>query len=91
MLGLLVGLLDARLEPVAIVAGRLDVQVIQLLLDVLPDLTVLQEWVQLDYLHNLFLVCVQLMEVEADAVEGAKDRRPQVVVLDNFGEDVADV
>lgn len=43
LLSLLVGFLNARLHPVGIVTSRLDVQVVKLLLDILPDLTILQE------------------------------------------------
>ena len=91
LLGLLEGLLDARLHPVSVVTCWLYVQVVKLLVDVLPDLAILQERVQLDDLHDLLFACVELMKVEADPVESAKDGRSQVVVLDNLVEDVADV
>ena len=91
LLRLLEGLLDARLHPVGVVASGLNVEVVKLLLDVLPDLSILQEGVKLDDLHNLFLVRVELVEVETHAVEGAEDRRSQVVILDNLGKNVADV
>ena len=72
---LLKSLLDARLHPVGIVAGGLHVEVIKLLLYVLPDFSILQEWVQLDDLHDLFLTCIKLVQVETDAVEGTEDSR----------------
>ena len=56
LLGLLEGLLDARLHPVCVIAGWLDVEIVKLLLDVLPDLSVLEEWIELDDLHGLLLV-----------------------------------
>lgn len=84
LLSLLEGFLNAALHPVGIVAGGLNVLVIKLLLDVLPDLAILQEGVQLDDLHDLLLTSIKLVEVESDSVEGAKDGRPQVVVLHNL-------
>ena len=91
LLGLLEGLLDARLHPVSVVTCRLHVQVVKLLIDVLPDLAILQERVQLDDLHDLLFAGVELVKVEANSVESAKNGRSQVVVLDNLVEDVADV
>ena len=43
--------------------------VVQLLLDVLPDFSVFEEWVQLDHLHDLLLRSAQLVKVESCAVE----------------------
>ena len=91
LLGLLEGLLDAGLHPVSVVAGRLDVQVVKLLLDVLPDLTVLQEWVKLDDLHCLLFSGIELVQVESDTVESAKDGRAQVILLHNLTEQVRHV
>lgn len=42
LLRLLAHLLNGRFHPVLVIGGRLDVQVVKLLLDVLPDFAVLQ-------------------------------------------------
>ena len=73
LLGLLEGLFDARLHPVSVVTGWLHILVVKLLIDVLPDLAILKERVQLDNLHDLLLAGVELVKVEADSVESAKD------------------
>ena len=41
LLGLLEGLLDARLHPVCVVTRRFDITIVKLLIDILPDLTIL--------------------------------------------------
>ena len=52
-----------------IVGSRPQGDVIQLLLNVLPDLSILQVWVELDHLHALLFCGSQLVQVESDSVE----------------------
>jgi len=61
LLCLLQSLLDAGLHPVPVVLGGPHVLVLQLLLDVLPDLPILQVGIQLDDLHFLLLLRAQLV------------------------------
>lgn len=74
LLSLLECLLNAGVHPVGVIAGGLAVLVIQLLLDVLPDLSVLKERVKLDDLHDLLFVGIEFVEVETNAVESTENR-----------------
>ena len=69
------GLFDAGLHPVGIVTGGLAVHVVEFLTNVLPDLAILEEWVQLDDFHHLLLARVQLVKVETNAVKSSENRR----------------
>lgn len=86
-LSLLTRFLDARLHPVAIVTSRLDVEILELLVDVAPDLTVAQVRVKLNDLHELLLVGREFMQIEAATVESAEDDGPDV---ERLGEVVHD-
>ena len=72
-LRLLPGLLDTSLHPMPVILRWFQIGVLELFLDVAPDLSILEIWVELDHFDHLLLLRSQLMEVETTPVEGAKD------------------
>ena len=58
--------------------------VIQLLFDVLPDFTVLEEWIQLYHLHDLLFCSAELVKIKSCAVECWENGSTQVVSFDKF-------
>lgn len=50
----------------------------QLLLNVKPDLSILEVGVELDDLHSLLFSGSEVMQIEAYTVEGAKDSQSQI-------------
>lgn len=68
-LGLLKSLFDGRFHPVTIVGSGAHGDVFQLLLDILPNLPILEVGIELNHLHPLLLVGSKIMEVEANAIE----------------------
>jgi len=63
---------------VVVVTHRLDVEVFELLSNVTPDFSVLEEGVKLNDFHVLFFFKVQLMKVETNAVESCENYLAQV-------------
>ena len=92
LLSLLEGLLDASVHPVSIINGWLDVEVIKFLLNVLPDLSILQEWIELDQFHDLLFLGAKLVHLKpAHSVEDSKDGRSKIILLNDGREDARDV
>lgn len=56
-----------------VVADRLNVEVFELLSNITPDLSILEEGVKLNDFHILFFFKVELMEVETYAVESSEN------------------
>lgn len=81
LLGLLGGTLNAAVHPVLVVAGWLNVHVVKLLLNVFPDLTVLEVGIQLNHLHVLLLDGVQLVEIKTNTEESCENASTDVVGL----------
>lgn len=76
--------LDRAVHPVLVVAGRLYVCVVELLSDVLPDLSVLDVRVKLDHFHVLLLRRRELVEVEPNTEESSEDARTDIVSLNQL-------
>ena len=74
-----------------VVARWLNVQIVKLLLDILPNLTILQEGIKLNDFHNLLLTGIKLVQIETNAVESAENGRSEIIILDDLVKDVADV
>jgi hypothetical protein len=85
------GLFDAGLHPVLVIRSGLDVGVSKLLLDILPDLSVLQVREELDHFHPLFLLGAQLVEVKPYPVKAREDRGSEVVAVGHFLHHFVDV
>lgn len=65
----------------SIVTSRLEILIVEFLLDVPPDFTVFEIGIELDYLNHLFFGGSKFVEVESDSVEGAKDDSSDVECL----------
>ena len=52
-----------------IITSRSDIKVIQLLLNVKPDLTILQIRIELYDLHSLLLFWCKIMKIKSDTIE----------------------
>ena len=61
-----------------VVAGGLQIGVLELLFDITPDLTILQIWIKLNDLNHLLLRWCKLMQVEPASVKCAKYDSPDV-------------
>ena len=72
-LGLLKGLLNGCFHPVAVIQSRPHIGILQLLLDILPNLTVFQVRIELDYLHSLLFSWGKVVEIETNAVERSEN------------------
>ena len=77
-------LFNRCLHPVSIVECGPHIRVFQLLLDVLPYLSILEVGVELHNLHSLLFVGCQIVQVEAHSVEGGENGQSQVVALRDF-------
>ena len=75
----------------SIITRRFNIQVVKLLLNVLPNLSILQEGIELNDLHDLFLVSIKFMQVEPNPVESAENSRAQIVVFDNLAQQIRHV
>ena len=74
-----------------VVTRWLNVQIVKLLLDILPYLTILQEGIKLNDFHNLLLTGIKLVQIETNAVESAENGRSEIIILDDLVKDIADV
>ena len=82
LFSLLIGAFDAAVHPVSVVTGGLDITVLELLLDVHPDFTVLEVGVQLNDLHVLLLIWLKFVQVESYPEECSKHACSHVVSFD---------
>lgn len=88
---LLFKLLNRRLHPMPIVVRRVYLLLLELLLDVAPDLAHLEVRVHLDHLELLLLVGIQVVAGEAYPVENGEYYQSDVVLLDLFADSVDQV
>lgn len=78
---LLLELLDRSLHPVLVVLRWSDVLLLELLLDVAPDLAHLEVRVHLDHLQLLLLVGIEVVSREPHSVEDGEYYQSDVVLL----------
>jgi hypothetical protein len=79
---LLLKLLNGSLHPVLVIFSWTDLLLLQLPLDISPNLPHLEVGIHLDYLEFLLLVGVQIISCESYSVKNRKNNQSNIILLD---------
>ena len=85
---LLLELLYRCLHPVPVVFSRCHAFLLELLLDIAPNLTHLEVRVHLDHLQFLLLIGIEVISGEAHSVEDGEDNQSDVILFNFFSNSI---